>query len=302
MFRGVLETPGARDFLALLALLAEDEPEQGAVVEGYGRLWRTLADALADASGRLLPEAWRSYLVQAILEDENPFSLGAERGMLERTVMEQARRELKLLRELFALEAEALLRAVENVAPDLAGLWAVPGFERPAGTSPRHEMARSLAGAVDWGARTEGLAEHFARHGAGVFGRHAAFRWRDGRLSAVTRPDPTRLAGLVGYERERGPLIENTKRFVAGLPAHHALLYGPPGTGKSSTVKAVANEYADRGLKVVEVAKEDLRDLPRVLDSLRDRGPRFVLFVDDLSFEEHEVEYKALKSLLEGSI
>ena len=302
MFRGVLETPGARDFLALLALLAEDEPEQGAVVEGYGRLWRTLADALADASGRLLPEAWRSYLVQAILEDENPFSLGAERGMLERTVMEQARRELELLRELFALEAEMLLRAVEDVAPDLAGLWAVPGFERPAGTSPRHEMARSLAGAVDWGARAEGLADHFARHGAGVFGRHAAFRWRDGRLSAVTRPDPTRLAGLVGYERERGPLIENTKRFVAGLPAHHALLYGPPGTGKSSTVKAVANEYADRGLKVVEVAKEDLRDLPRVLDSLRDRGPRFVLFVDDLSFEEHEVEYKALKALLEGSI
>jgi uncharacterized protein len=100
----------------------------------------------------------------------------------------------------------------------------------------------------------------------------------------------------------RGPLLRNTERFLAGLPAHHVLLYGPPGTGKSSTVKAVLNEYADRGLRLVEVAKEDLGALPRVLENLRGRGPRFVLFVDDLSFEEHEVEYKSLKALLEGSV
>ena len=111
-----------------------------------------------------------------------------------------------------------------------------------------------------------------------------------------------RLAGLISYEREREPLILNTEHFLAGLPAHHALLYGPPGTGKSSTVKAVLNEYADRGFRLVEVKKEDLGELPRVLEVLRGRGPRFVLFVDDLSFEEHEVEYKALKALLEGSV
>jgi predicted AAA+ superfamily ATPase len=111
-----------------------------------------------------------------------------------------------------------------------------------------------------------------------------------------------RLADLVGYERVREPLLTNTERFLAGLPAHHALLYGMPGTGKSSTVKAVMNEYADRGLRLVEVAKEDLGSLPRVLESLRARAPRFVIFVDDLSFEENEVEYKALKALLEGSV
>jgi predicted AAA+ superfamily ATPase len=133
-------------------------------------------------------------------------------------------------------------------------------------------------------------------------GRHRAFRWKEGRLLAVPNPDPVRLSGLVGYEREREPLIRNTERLLSGLPAHHALLYGLPGTGKSSTVKAILNEYADRGLRLVELAKEDLTELPRVLDTLRDRGPRFILFVDDLSFEEHEVEYKALKALLEGSI
>jgi predicted AAA+ superfamily ATPase len=118
----------------------------------------------------------------------------------------------------------------------------------------------------------------------------------------VPRPDPVRLGGLVGYEREQEPLIRNTERLLSGLPAHHALLYGLPGTGKSSTVKAILNEYAGEGLRLVEVAKEDIAGLPRVLDVLRGRGNRFVLFVDDLSFEEHEVEYKALKALLEGSI
>ena len=298
LLRGVVDSPAIREGLSLLELLGEDGPDPAAVAEVYGRWWRELAEA----PEKLLPDAWRSYLVHRILEDENPFSLGAESGNLDPAILEQARRELRVLRTLFGFEAEGLLAAVEEAAPELAGLWATPAFEVSFGASPRLVVARSLAGAPDWGEGGGELAEHFARHGAGAFGRHRAFRWRGGRLSAVGRPDPTRLAGLVGYERERGPLVENTQRFVAGLPAHHALLYGPPGTGKSSTVKAVANEYADRGLKVVEVAKEDLGELPALLDALRERGPRFVLFVDDLSFEEHEVEYKALKALLEGSV
>jgi hypothetical protein len=146
------------------------------------------------------------------------------------------------------------------------------------------------------------LACHYGRHGAGPFGRHAAFQWREGSLGAVVRPDRVRLAGLIAYERERGPLVRNTERFLAGLPAHHALLYGLPGTGKSSTVKAILNEYAGKGLRLVEIKKEDLADLPGVLEVLRGRGPRFIIFVDDLSFEEHEVEYKTLKALLEGSV
>jgi len=107
---------------------------------------------------------------------------------------------------------------------------------------------------------------------------------------------------LIDYEREREPLLRNTERLLAGLPSHHALLYGLPGTGKSSTVEAILNEYADRGLRLVELAKENLGELPPLLETLRERGPRFILFIDDLSFEEHEVEYKSLKALLEGSI
>jgi predicted AAA+ superfamily ATPase len=296
--RGVLDSSASRDFLALLGLLAA-RPDPAAVAETFGRLWKELALE----PDPLLPDAWQSHLVGRLLDAENPFTLGAERGDISLALAEQARRDLRTLQELFGLEAEIMLRMVEDAAPGLRGVW-VPwrDHRRPGRESPRRAVAGKLAAADDWGDCTELLADHYARHGAGSFGRHRAFRWgRDG-LQAVPAPDPVRLVELVGYEREREPLLRNTERFLAGLPAHHVLLYGLPGTGKSSTVKAVLNEYADRGLRLVEVAKEDLGALPRVLETLRGRGPRFVLFVDDLSFEEHEVEYKSLKALLEGSI
>ncbi|MBW3609427.1 MAG: ATP-binding protein, partial [Actinobacteria bacterium] len=116
------------------------------------------------------------------------------------------------------------------------------GFTRLGGRVAPEDLgavARKLAAAGDWGDCARLLAEHFARHGAGPFGRYRAFRWGGDGLRAVPRPDPITLSGLVGYEREREPLLRNTERFLAGLPAHHALLYGLPGTGKSSTVKAV---------------------------------------------------------------
>src|SRR5829696_4362185 len=295
--RGVLDSALARDFLDLLELL-EERPDAGAVARVFGRLW----EGLALEEERLLPDAWQSYLVGRILDDENPFSLGAEKRQIRPSVLEQAERDLRTLGGLFALDAPVLLGRVESAVPALAGIW-VPWTEpEPGEGSPRRTIARKLSGAGDWGACAELLAGHFARHGAAPFGRQRAFLWREGRLRAVSRPDPVSLVELIAYEQERRPLIRNTERFLAGLPAHHALLYGLPGTGKSSTVKAIMNEYAHEGLRLVEVKKEDLAELPKVLEVLRGRGGRFVLFVDDLSFEEHEVEYKALKALLEGSV
>ena len=294
--RGVLDSGVAQDLLSLLELLGEERPDAGAVAGVFGRLW----EGLALEEERLLPDAWQSHLVGRVLDDENPFSLGAEKGVVDSSVLGQARRDLRTLREMFALDATVLLGRVESVVPALAGIWVPWTSPEPVEDSPRRTIARKLEAAEDWGACAELLAGHFARHGAGPYGRHRAFLWREGRLLAVSRPDPVSLAELVAYEREREPLIRNTERFLAGLPAHHALLYGLPGTGKSSTVKAIMNEYED--LRLVEVKKEDLAELQVVLEVLGGRGRRFVLFVDDLSFEEHEVEYKALKALLEGSV
>jgi uncharacterized protein len=303
VLRGILASPAARNFVSLLSLLAAERPEPTAVAENFGRLW----EELAVEAGDLLPDAWQSYLAGRLLDEENPFSLGAERRELSPTVVEQARRDLTTLQILFDLDARTLLGLVEADVPELEGVWTPwRDPEADAGPShpgePRRDLARELAAAEDWGDLVEILAEHYATHGAGPFGSYRAFRWEDDGLKAVPRPDPVRLSGLIGYEKEREPLLRNTERLLAGLPSHHALLYGLPGTGKSSTVKAVLNEYADSGLKLVELAKEDLGELPSVLEVLRGRGPRFVLFIDDLSFEEHEVQYKALKALLEGSV
>ena len=298
VLRGVVGSSVARDFLDLLELLKAERTDLDAVAVVFGRLWERLA--LEDEP--LLPDAWQSHLVGRILDDENPFSLGAEAGRSRPMVLDQARLDLRTLRALFDLDAETLLGMIEEAVPGLAGVWVPWTNPTPDVESPRHTIARKLSTAEDWEACVQLLADYFARHGAGPFGRHQAFQWREEKLRAVVRPDPVRLEGLISYEREREPLILNTERFLAGLPAHHAILYGPPGTGKSSTVKAVLNEYAASGLRLVEVKKENLAELASVLENLRGRGPRFVVFVDDLSFEEHEVEYKALKALLEGSV
>ena len=303
VLRGVLASSAARDILSLLGLFTVERPESAAVAENFGRLW----EELAVEAGVLLPDAWQSHLAGRLLDDENPFSLGAERRELSTIVVEQARRDLNTLQMLFDLDAGTLLSLVETAVPELEGRWTPwRDPEADAGKSrrgePRQDMARQLAAAEDWGDLVEALVEHYATHGAGTFGSHKAFRWEDGGLRAVPHPDPVRLCDLIGYEKEREPLRRNTQRLLAGLPSHHALLYGLPGTGKSSTVKAVLNEYATVGLRLVELAKEDLEELPALLEALRGRGPCFILFIDDLSFEEHEVEYKALKALLEGSI
>lgn len=130
-----------------------------------------------------------------------------------------------------------------------------------------------------------------------------AFRWRKpGYLLAVKHPHRMRLDDLLNIEPQKAALIQNTHQFVAGHAANNALLSGSRGTGKSSLVKALLTEFADEGLRLIEVDKHDLIDLPEIADALYDRPERFILFTDDLSFEANEPEYKALKAMLDGSI
>ncbi len=133
-----------------------------------------------------------------------------------------------------------------------------------------------------------------------------AFRFRRrggiGHLEAVRRVSTIRLADLKEVDAQRDRLVRNTEQFVAGRPANNVLLTGARGTGKSSLIKAALNEYADRGLRLIEVDKSDLVDLPDITDAVAMRPERFIVFCDDLSFDEGEPGYKALKSMLDGSV
>lgn len=316
LLRGVLENRVSKAVLTLLATLVPPEQENDNVARAYREAFYALATAAnEDSYLALLPDTWQAYLVNRILDDVNPWSIQAEltRGKdVSPTLIEQARRDLRALQCIFELSAQSILQwthdASDTSLPGLADAWMpwtrLAALDGVAGTSSaRTALCQQMVECEEWGELVEPLTRYWARFGTGNMARYHVLRWdgRDRALQGVRYPDPIRLMNLITYEREQRILMINIERFLAGLPAHDVVLYGAPGTGKSSTVKALANQYAEQGLRLIEVYKEDLRDLPSIASQIRDRAPHFLLFIDDLSFEEHETEYKALKVLLEGT-
>ncbi|HET6962228.1 MAG TPA: ATP-binding protein, partial [Terriglobia bacterium] len=160
--------------------------------------------------------------------------------------------------------------------------------------------------AAEWSLLLPALAKCYQQTGAGLFSQYRAFQWRSSAEGGVVRPiaepDPIRLEELVGFESEKETLVRNTSHFLAGYPANNVFVYGDRGTGKSSAIKALLNHFPSEPLRMIEVSRDDLGDLPQVMALVRPRRERFIIFVDDLSFEEGETQYKTLKAVLEGSL
>jgi uncharacterized protein len=139
-----------------------------------------------------------------------------------------------------------------------------------------------------------------------MFGQYRAFHWKrsssGGLIEPIQRPDPIRLDELVGCEDQKDWLVRNTSHFLAGYPANNVFVYGDRGTGKSSAIKALLHQFSTSPLRMIEISRDDLGDLPEVMKQVAPRRERFLLFVDDLSFEEGETQYKTLKAVLEGSL
>lgn len=151
----------------------------------------------------------------------------------------------------------------------------------------------------------EALLTFYARYGYGDLASYVVFHWDDaaGRIRGVEHFERVQMKNLIGYQRQKEQLIQNTRAFVQGKPANHVLLVGARGTGKSSAVKALVTEYEDNGLRLVQVMKEQLRKLPEIMNTLRNyAGRKFILFLDDISFEDSDAEFKAVKSAIEGGV
>lgn len=280
VYRGVTEQPVTGAVAALVKAAAAGD--KAAVCGGCGALCRTLA-----AAGRL--DSLPSAMAEEVLADDNPYAEALSSGKPVPPLLQQA-----ALRDLGVLYRAATL-CREDVA---AGLDAYVAAVLPAwGTQP-------AAAPMDlpWDSRPEVLAAYHARHGCGRFARHIAFLWRDGVLLPVEHPDPIRLSNLKGYEYQRRIAVDNTLAFLNGFEANNMLLYGDRGTGKSSTVKALLNEYAEKGLRMIEMPKEYLRQLPDLTGYLAGLPMKFILFIDDLSFSENDDSFAALKAVLEGGL
>ncbi|GHT67908.1 hypothetical protein FACS1894110_14300 [Spirochaetia bacterium] len=274
--------------------------------------WAAFTSAFIDYSQE---DSFHRAIAFLTLTAENPFSLAAEAGRVDTLapmLRIAAAGDLDRLGRIagfdlaaLGLHLGAILRdaglgdAAQNIEAEARAFWAAEGG------------AIKTAGEVfpqtgSWSTALPALAEYIHAHGAGDLGLYRSFFWASGESTALLRPvrngDPISLADLSGYEEQRSVVIANTLRFLEGRHANNLLLYGDRGTGKSATVKAICNEYAPRGLRLLEVRKSDLSDLPRILDTLANRPLPFIVFIDDLSFEAIDDSFTCLKALLEGGV
>jgi predicted AAA+ superfamily ATPase len=273
---------------------------------------------------------WPEYLWDLVLKTDNIFSRQVSfKGWegLDSGLRNLALHDLKALQKIASLQPEELQRMVcervqkenevkDNIDAEWLGrleqwpLWAPQAGDihrDPSGAGQFLEKMRNqVKNALredDVEVAAQEIAIFYHKIGTGLMATGMAFKW-DGkakRLVAVT-PDPICKKQLIGQEREQGILLENTDFFLAGYPSNNVILYGNRGTGKSSLVKALLQEYCEQGLRLVELSKQDLIDFPLIIRCLAPQPQKFILFIDDLSFEETELAYKALKTVLEGGL
>jgi len=236
---------------------------------------------------------WHCFLALTLVLSENPFSLDRERQERgQDSLWRIALHDMERFRMLFAAQwNDPLMDEVCNFCRDAGELEKTDGFAA---------FAQALAAAPDAPAMLGLLAAWYRENGAGEMGLGQLFRLRGDGIVSVGRRRPVRLDDLVGYTEQKNLLRENTEAFLAGRGANNVLLYGDAGTGKSTSIQALANEYAPQGLRVIELYKEQFDRIPALLAQVKQRNYRFLFLLDDLSFEENEVGYKRLKAVMEG--
>lgn len=254
---------------------------------------------------------WANYLTFLIMTNENSFSLSCERiGARDGSVNYFAKQDFKTFFELLHYDFAHIENALGiDCFRVLTEYQAIPKRERhyhKAVSEKVQALSSALMQALDEEEIFQLVTAHYREVGVGMFGLERAFRIRgDGeglQFLSINNTDGILLSDLVGYELQKKQLQDNTEAFLDGRAANNVLLYGDSGTGKSSSVKALINEYYDRGLRMIELYKHQFGALSQVIAETKNRNYRFILFIDDLSFEENEVEYKYLKALIEGGV
>ncbi len=263
----------------LAAAAAGDIP---ALCEGMGRLCAVLAE-------KGLLHSLPSAVAAEVLRDDNAYTAALSgTAAVDARLQAAALRDLHLLYRAASLPPEALTAPLDPALAAAMPVWGVEPAPAPMD--------------LPWGSDPARLAAYHKSHGCGRFVSCYAFLWRDGALLPVEHPDPIRLSNLKSYEYQRRIAVDNTRAFLDGFEANNMLLYGDRGTGKSSTVKALLNEYAGEGLRMIEMPKESLRDLPDLTGYLAGIPMKFIIFIDDLSFSRDDDNYSALKAVLEGGL
>ena len=255
---------------------------------------------------------WHNYLTFVLITNENSFSLTSEKvGANDGTVNHFAKNDFQAFMNLFHYDFRPI---EETLAIDcfstLLHYKAVVKQERMYNKNVSEKvraLSDVLAAAEDVDQFFDAVTGFYKEYGVGMFGLNKAFRIveRDEGmpdLVPINNLDKVVLDDLTGYEIQKKKLIDNTEAFVSGRTANNCLLFGDAGTGKSTSIKAILNEYYDRGLRMIEIYKHQFKYLSQIISHVKNRSYRFIIYMDDLSFEEFEIEYKYLKAVIEGGM
>ena len=256
---------------------------------------------------------WHDYLTLLLVNHENAFSTASEiRGTVDGTINELAKHDFEIFKQLYDFDLEVLDSVFSTgCAALLCHYKNIDGNSKMFNKRIRDRictLSDRLSESVSTEEFMDDMVQFYKDFGVGKLGLHKAFRLEHRtsddtvRIVPITRIAHVQLDDLVGYEIPKKKLIDNTEAFINGKRANNCLLFGDAGTGKSSSIKAILNQYYDQGLRIIEVYKHQFKDLNDVIAQIKNRNYKFIIYMDDLSFEEFEIEYKYLKAVIEGGL
>ncbi len=254
---------------------------------------------------------WHDYLAFLLASTETPFSLTCEKiGAREGRVNHLAKHDYKIFLELINYDFGPLEKALQIACfSTISQYQAIKKDQKTYNQSVSEKvraLSQSISKAQDEQAIFQNVTDFYRDHGVGLLGLNKAFRLKSGdgplELIPINNTVDVHLDDLIGYALQKRMLVENTESFMAGKKANNLLLYGDSGTGKSTCIKAILNEYHGQGLRIIEIYKHQFKDLAAVISLIKNRNYRFIIYMDDLSFEDFEIEYKYLKAVIEGGM
>lgn len=255
---------------------------------------------------------WHNYLTYFLITNENSFSITSEKvGANDGSVNHFAHNDFKALKNLFDYDFSEIEEALHiDCFSSISNYKAIVKKELMYNKNVSEKvqaLSEKLEQAKDEKDFFDIVTGFYKEYGVGMFGLNKAFRIQDRndgeiRFLPINNMDKVMLDDLIGYEIQKQKLVDNTEAFVKGKKANNVLLFGDSGTGKSTSIKAIVNEYYDQGLRMIEIYKHQFKDLSNVIAKIKNRNYRFIIYMDDLSFEEFEIEYKFLKAVIEGGV
>lgn len=254
---------------------------------------------------------WHNYLTYLLVSCENPFSITCEKeGACNGSVNMFAKGDFEIIKALFDYDFAPMEEALNiNCFSVICNYHSVPKKERRYNKNISEKvqaLSEAIEGAKDADAVYELVTGFYKDFGVGKLGLNKAFRIvhdeKGMEIVPISNTENIILDDLIGYEIQKERLVENTEAFVQGRKANNVLLFGDSGTGKSTSIKAILNQYYPQGLRMIEVYKHQFQDLSAVIAEIKNRNYRFIIYMDDLSFEDFEIEYKYLKAIIEGGL